>query len=171
MSEEFLKSEDRTQAIFDAEAASRRAESEASVLRALHRGESKSDALIAAEKSEADARTRLDELHSSGRPADLSGISRGLSDSAGNFAPNVEVMTAGGIGVEASNTNVETGEVAHTAEEAGTRGAAEPVRVVKGARGKWYVRRGQEKLAGPFDHEKEANAAMTSAGARGLTIA
>ena len=51
-------------------------------------------------------------------------MSRGLSDSAGNFAPNVEVMTAGGIGVEASNTNVETGEQAQTAAEAGTGGPA-----------------------------------------------
>jgi hypothetical protein len=55
-----------------------------------------------------------------GRPRDLSGMTRGMSDSAGNFAPNVEVLTTGGIGIEASNTNPETGQPAQNADEAGT---------------------------------------------------
>lgn len=83
-------------------------------------------------------------------------------DSAGNFGPNVDVMTAGGVGVQNSNTNVETGAPAQTAEEAGTSGLPESLRIAKGARGKWYVRRGSEKAAGPFDTEDEAKTAMAA---------
>ena len=120
MSEEYLTAEEKNQALHNAEAASRKAESEAAVLRSHHGGEARTD-LKAAEKAELDARAKLDSAAAAGVPTDLSGMSRGLSDSAGNFAPNVEVMTSGGIGVEASNTNVETGEPAQTADEAGAK--------------------------------------------------
>lgn len=119
MSEEYQTAQDKAQALYNAEAASRKAESEASVLRSHHGGEERGD-LKAAEKAEMDARKKLDDAAALGVPADRSGITRGLSDSAGNFATNIEVLQAGGIGVEASNTNVQTGKPATTADEAGT---------------------------------------------------
>ena len=49
-------------------------------------------------------------------------------------------------------------------EEAGVEvGAAEddqPLRVGKGPRGKWYVKRGKDNVAGPFETEGEAGAAV-----------
>ncbi len=48
---------------------------------------------------------------------DLSGTKPTMSDSEGNFAANIEVARAGGIGVEASNST-ESGAPAKTPEEA-----------------------------------------------------
>lgn len=50
---------------------------------------------------------------------DPEGTARLLVDSEGNFAPNAEVAATGGTGIKASNTNVETGKPANSADEAG----------------------------------------------------
>lgn len=50
---------------------------------------------------------------------DPEGTARLLADSEGNFAPNAEVAATGGTGIKASNTNVETGKPANSADEAG----------------------------------------------------
>lgn len=71
-----------------------------------------------------DLQGRLEDLRATPVARDLEGTAAGLSDKAGNFAPNAEVAAAGGIGVELSNTNAETGEQAQTADEAGVPGPA-----------------------------------------------
>jgi phage gp36-like protein len=71
------------------------------------------DELNAAQAAEA-------EVVEAGNLRDLSGVRLGLSDSMGNFAPNVAVATSGGIGVEASNTIQNGTEQANRASEAGT---------------------------------------------------
>jgi hypothetical protein len=122
MSDEYQTADEKMQALHDAEAASRKAESEAAVFRSrVKSGAGKAD-LTAREKAYTEADAALKKATETAVVQDLSGMSRGLSDSAGNFAPNVEVLNAGGIGVEASNTNVTTGEPAHTADEAGAGG-------------------------------------------------
>lgn len=50
---------------------------------------------------------------------DPEGTRRPYADKSGNWASNVEVANAGGIGVDSSNTNVESGARAETADEAG----------------------------------------------------
>jgi len=47
------------------------------------------------------------------------GTAQLLADSEGNFAPNAEVAATGGTGIKASNTNVDTGDPATAAAEAG----------------------------------------------------
>jgi hypothetical protein len=114
--------------LVEAEALQRADESRASVMR---RKAGKGDAYAsAADDAAKDAKESSDHYEKlrgerEGLPRDLSGVSRGLSDSVGNFAPNVDVLTAGGTGVEASNTNVDTGEQAKTADEAGTTSQVE----------------------------------------------
>lgn len=125
-SKTFASAQERTNALHDAEAASRKAESEAAVLRGRTARARDPESYKTALQEKIDAGTaaqkELDEINSSTAQQDLSGVSRGLTDSAGNFAANVDVLKAGGIGVEASNTNVETGEPAKSADEAGARG-------------------------------------------------
>jgi hypothetical protein len=128
MTDEYLTADEKAQALHNAEAASRRAESEANIFRSRASRSRDPEAMQSSlqEKIEAGqkAQEELDRINATASQTDLSGMSRGLSDSAGNFAPNVEVLKAGGIGVEASNTNVSTGEPALTAAEAGTGGPA-----------------------------------------------
>lgn len=108
--------------VLEAEAVARADESRVAILRSRAQEDSayqgELDKAIAASK---ESTTHVDKLNAEpGEPEDLSGVPRGLSDSQGNFAPNIEVLQAGGIGVEASNTNPSTGEPAQTADEAGT---------------------------------------------------
>jgi hypothetical protein len=156
--------------IVEAEAIARSDESRASILRqkALVSG---GDYVALADAAAADAQesashvAKLDEDRAN-LPRDLSGVSRGLSDSFGNFAPNVEVMTTGGIGVDASNTNVETGEPAQNAEEAGTPSEAQIPADWEGSH--WRTRVAlAEKISGRDDVKtEEANGIIAAEVAR-----
>jgi hypothetical protein len=110
-----------------AEAIARRDESRAQILRsrANAAGGNSNDRLAAAfEKMAAQAERAskqsvqaLDRIEPE-RP-DPEGTAQLLADSEGNFAPNAEVAATGGIGIKASNTNVDTGKPATTPEQAG----------------------------------------------------
>lgn len=107
----------------DAEARSRRAESEANIMRGrtsrARDPRALADELRAKVEEGRKAQEELDRIEGSTVKPDLSGMTRGLTDSEGNFAENADVLTTGGIGVEASNTDVSTGKPAQTAEQAG----------------------------------------------------
>lgn len=64
---------------------------------------------------------RRDEMVTRVPPVDPEGTAPTLADRAGNFAPSAEIASAGGTGVDASNTNVDSGEVAQSADEAGVQ--------------------------------------------------
>ncbi|WP_416355550.1 hypothetical protein ACLNGM_15030 [Aureimonas phyllosphaerae] len=108
--------------ILEAEGIARADESKVEILRGMAgQNNAYQDDLDTAVANAKESNDHVDKLRGDldDRPADLSGVTRLLSDSAGNFAPNIEVATAGGIGVEASNTNPATGKPAQTADEAG----------------------------------------------------
>jgi len=63
---------------------------------------------------------------------DPEGTRRPYADKSGNWAANAEVANAGGIGVDSSNTNVETGQRAQTADEAGEESPAVVAVIDKG---------------------------------------
>ncbi len=116
-----LAREEHQSELHTRDAISRRDESRANVLRgrANRMGdqfqkpskEASDEALASAKAAE--------ELRGSVPPIDPEGTSPGLSDRSGNFAANAEVAAAGGIGVDSSNTNIDTGEPAVTGAEAG----------------------------------------------------
>jgi hypothetical protein len=87
----------------------------------------------AAEATEASAKLR--ELQDNPLAVDPEGTAPGLADRLGNFAANVEVANAGGIGVEGSNSNVDTGAPAASADEAGVLADPRPS-VIMGPGGK-----------------------------------
>lgn len=101
-----------------AEAIARAAESRAQILR------SKAASNLAyakmADKAERDAKNAsrrlagLPEVHPGPE-----GTAQHLADSEGNFAANAQVAATGGIGIDASNTNVASGQPAQTPEQAG----------------------------------------------------
>lgn len=110
-----------------AEAIARRDESRAQILRsrATAAGGTAVDKLATAfgkladqaaadSKQSADAAGRVEPT-----PPDPEGTARQLADSEGNFAPNAEVAAVGGIGIDASNTDVTTGKPAQTIDQAG----------------------------------------------------
>lgn len=110
-----------------AEAIARRDESRAQILRskANAAGGNSMDRLAAAfdkladqaegvSRRSAEAAANIEPL-----PIDPEGTARSLADTEGNFAANAEVAATGGIGIDASNTNVATGQPATTAEQAG----------------------------------------------------
>lgn len=122
--EKRLSPQDRLDQIATAEALSRKQESEAMILsgRAERSRDPASyeEELAARVKAGQEASAELERLQNSVAAKDLSGMSRGLSDSNGNFAANADVLTTGGVGVEGSNSKEESTEQAKTAEEAGT---------------------------------------------------
>lgn len=101
-----------------AEAVARAAESRAQILR------SKAAANPAyakmADKAEREAKNAsrrvagLPEVH-----PDPEGTAQHLADTDGNFAANAQVASVGGIGIEASNTEVSSRQPAQTIEQAG----------------------------------------------------
>lgn len=146
-----------------AEAMQRRAESEASILggRAERSRDPATyeDELRARIEAGQKAEAELDRLSKLEPKRDLSGMSRGLSDSEGNFAANADVLRTGGVGVEASNTDVSTGKPAQTPEAAGIVVPVAPVPVPEG--GKVI---GDQPVAGKVaDSIEEADAAAAKA--------
>lgn len=105
---EFKTESERQSAIAVAEQLSRREESRMIILRSKltqnPNDAGAKEAFDVAEKDSIEANRRLDELNGITEVKDLSGAVRGLSDSAGNFAPNIAVAQAGGTGVAASNS-------------------------------------------------------------------
>lgn len=109
------------------EAIARRDESVAQILRskANAAGGNSSDRLAAAfekladqaEKASMQSAAALGNIEPA-RP-DPEGTAQPLADSAGNFPANAEVAAVGGTGIDASNTDVSTGQPAKTADEAG----------------------------------------------------
>lgn len=100
-----------------AEALARRDESRAQILRS--KAQSNPAYAQLADKAAVEAKGSATSADNTGEvEKDLSGTAPALSDSAGNFAANPEVAATGGIGIEASNTDVSTGKPAQTPEQA-----------------------------------------------------
>lgn len=110
-----------------AEAIARRDESRAQILRARanRTGGDAVDRLARAFDKMADQAEKASRAssHALGeiKPArpDPEGTAHPLADKAGNFPASAEVAAVGGIGIDASNTDVSTGKPAQTAEQAG----------------------------------------------------
>jgi hypothetical protein len=105
-------------AIEDAESLSRRDESVANVLRgrAMRGGEQYQGLLDDASAREAETAAMVRELQARGFKVDKSGASMPLSDSFGNYAPNLQVATTGGVNVEASSST-SSGDMAESVED------------------------------------------------------
>lgn len=120
------------------EAIARRDESRAQILRskANAAGGSSSDRLAAAfekladqaEKASQQSAAALDNIEPV--RVDPEGTARSLADTEGNFAANAQVAATGGIGIDASNTNVATGEPAQTAADAGVVVTADAQKII-----------------------------------------
>ena len=118
----FTSSDEKRIALLDAEAKSTHAESMVNIALSRHsrvNTEASGKLLDEARDAAKEASEFLKQMQDARINPDLSGVVRGLSDSLGNFAPNVEVAKAGGVGVEASNST-QDGNVAQTRQEAGT---------------------------------------------------
>ncbi|MFC3628216.1 hypothetical protein ACFOM8_02015 [Paracoccus angustae] len=101
-----------------AEALARAAESRAQIMRSKAAVNSDYDKMANEAEKEATKAAR----HAAGLPEELpdpEGTAQHLADSEGNFPANAEVAATGGIGIKASNTNVDTGKPATTPEQAG----------------------------------------------------
>ena len=117
-----LAREDHMTELHTADAISRRDESRANVLRgrANRMGDQFKKPSEAASKEAMASAKAADQLRSSEPAIDPEGTAPGLSDRSGNYAANAEVAAAGGIGVDSSNTNVDSGKPAQSADQAGT---------------------------------------------------
>lgn len=110
-----------------AEAIARRDESRAQILRsrANAAGGNSTDRLASAFEKLADQAEKASQQSAKALEdikwpePDPEGTRAPLADSEGNFPANAEVAAVGGIGIDASNTDVSTGKPAQTAEQAG----------------------------------------------------
>jgi hypothetical protein len=121
-----------------AEAIARRDESRAQILRsrANAAGGNSTDRLAnafekLADQAEKAQRQSSEALTNIKLPeTDPEGTARPLADSEGNFPANAEVAAVGGIGIDASNTEVSTGKPAQTIEQAGVATTAGAQKIV-----------------------------------------
>lgn len=120
----------------DAEAASRRAESEASVMRSRamrhHAVTGLSQIATDAAQRETDAAKAAQDAAGKQVPVDPEGTMPSLSDRTGTFATDLGLVTAGGVGIDDSNRSGETNaanlvhpEGTADATQGGTVGGAE----------------------------------------------